>query len=62
MPIVLVFMAATPVAAGYISDARGSYDLAFSITGAITAIGMLCSFLMAPPIPKISGGTLCPSD
>jgi MFS family permease len=49
-PIMIVFGATVPVGAGYISDRMASYDLVFmTLTGVIGA-GILCTYLLKPPV------------
>jgi MFS family permease len=51
-PSLVVFGAATPVAAGFIADTTGSYDLAFIALIIILIVGTAFSFFMAPPQKK----------
>lgn len=51
-PIMIIISAPVPVAAGYIADKTGSYDLAFLILSIIIGIALICAAFMAPPRPK----------
>lgn len=50
-PVLLPFAGAAPVAGGYIYEATGSYNLAFTIIAAALVISVIGAFLLTPPAP-----------
>jgi len=51
-PIMIVFGATVPVGAGYISDRTASYDLVFMALLGVIVAGIVCTYLLKPPIKK----------
>ncbi len=49
VPFMLPFAASVPVAAGYIADRFGNYDLAFMILSVILFMGIICAAVLAHP-------------
>jgi len=52
-PVLLPFVAIAPVGAGYIFDAQGSYDLAFTIGTGLLGVSVLAAIILKPPVPKL---------
>jgi len=48
-PVQLIFVAPTPILAGYVADRFGNYDLAFIGIFIILGFGVVCAALAAPP-------------
>ncbi|MFC1895233.1 nitrate/nitrite transporter, partial [Thermodesulfobacteriota bacterium] len=51
-PLLTVFGAIVPVAAGMVAESTGSYDLAFKIIGVMLVCAIVCALLLAPPEPR----------
>ena len=49
VPFIIPFGASVPVAAGYMADRLGNYDLPFSILGIVLIGGVIFSALLKPP-------------
>ncbi|MEO9599894.1 MFS transporter [Parasphingorhabdus sp.] len=52
-PIMLPFAAAAPAGAGYIFEATGSYNIAFTLAIGLLATGMIAAFFLKPPVAPV---------
>ena len=51
-PLLLPFVALAPAGAGYIYEARGSYDLAFLIGSVMLGLSFVAAIMLKPPVPR----------
>lgn len=56
-PFSILFSGSVPVLAGYLYEARGSYDLAFMVITGLLFVALVTSFLLAPPRLKSAAAT-----
>ncbi len=60
-PVQIIFASVAPVAAGYLADQVGNYDLAFMTVIAFLAVAVFCALIATPPQKAVQNSAL-PAD
>ena len=61
-PVQIIIASMAPVAAGYIADSTGSYDLPFMTVIGFMGFASICALLASPPLKRESGEQLAGSS